>query len=61
MFDGQRLVLVHSDALSEVTFTVPSPSSHSQSSSQSPPGGHTATLQAELTSTQLNSASAFFS
>ncbi|XP_075869463.1 ral GTPase-activating protein subunit beta [Nelusetta ayraudi] len=30
VFDGQRLVLAHRDALSEVTFTVPSPSSHTK-------------------------------
>lgn len=50
MFDGQRLVLVHSDALTEVTFTVPTPSSHGKSVSQLSPGGHYAMLQVEFTS-----------
>lgn len=52
MFDGERLVLAHSDALTDITFTVPTPSSHGQSFSQLSPSGHSATLQAELISTQ---------
>lgn len=53
MFDGQRSVLAYSDALTEITFTVPTSSSHGQLVSQLSPSGHSATLQAELTSSHL--------